>query len=145
MLQHRPLPEWVADDVLLSPDLAPRLLSNLEVQDACARRVCKAWKSAWDATDSMRRYLRFAPPLGELDLDLRGCFHATAFPDDQRLAIVPLCAQRTDDGLLRSGHALKIVDRSMQLLHELDRPELNSLISPDGVAITEDAIFVSSD
>eukprot|EP00966_Prymnesium_polylepis_P176216 4078916-Prymnesium_polylepis.1 len=92
----------------------------------------------------MRRYLCFAPPLGELDLDLRGYFYAKAFPDEQRLAIVAICAERADDGL--RGPALRIVDRSMRLLHDL-KVDLNSTwaSAPSGVAMSDDAVFVCSD
>ena len=47
--KHKPVPSYLVESVLLSPDLLPRVLLNLSINDAAARRVCKAWRSAWPA------------------------------------------------------------------------------------------------
>ena len=55
----KPLPAWAVDQVLLSPDLLPKLLSicvrwnkggapaSDGLQDRAAAAVCRAWRDAW--------------------------------------------------------------------------------------------------
>lgn len=45
MLEHKPLPKWALDNVLLSPDLLLKILSYAHLLDAS--RVCKTWHSLW--------------------------------------------------------------------------------------------------
>ena len=55
-----PLPTWAVDEVLLSSDLAPRVVEKLEVKDGAAAAVCRAWRVAWGATRKQRRWLHSA-------------------------------------------------------------------------------------
>ena len=45
MLEHKPFPKWALDNVLLSSDLLPKILSSAHLPDA--PRVCKTWHSLW--------------------------------------------------------------------------------------------------
>ena len=47
--------------MLLSSDLAPRLMSTLAVVNAAAQVACRAWNAAWEATRKQRRELHLAP------------------------------------------------------------------------------------
>lgn len=51
------IPLWVSD-LLLSADLLYVVFAHVEMKDSAAALVCRAWKSAWDATDATRRGLR---------------------------------------------------------------------------------------
>ena len=43
-------PEWVLSEVLLSPDLAPRILAQLPTTEHAAKGTCRAWRRGWKET-----------------------------------------------------------------------------------------------
>ena len=66
----KPLPAWAVDQVLLSPDLLPKLLSvcigwnkggapsSHGLQDRAASAVCRAWRAAWARQLDVERICR---------------------------------------------------------------------------------------
>ena len=68
---EKPLPAWAVDQVLLSPDLLPKLLSvciswnkggapmiSDRLQDRAASAVCRAWRAAWARQLDVERICR---------------------------------------------------------------------------------------
>ena len=68
---EKPLPAWAVDQVLLSPDLLPKLLSvciswnkggapmiSDGLQDRAASAVCRAWRAAWARQLDVERICR---------------------------------------------------------------------------------------
>ena len=58
---RNPLPHWVVNDVLLSPDLLPSIFASLQLEDSAAAAACSSWRKAWQDTSNSRRGLRMAP------------------------------------------------------------------------------------
>ena len=106
MAAHHPLPYEMVERVLLSPDLVPRILGPLEVEDGAAAAVCSQWLDGWKATNEPRRWLK--PE--DLDID---------FPEE--LNDLPVQMAATPDGRLVAdcGHEVVILDRSMRVLQKV--------------------------
>ena len=47
MAQHRPVPAWAVNEVLVSADLVGFLMASLSLRECHAMAVCKTWKHAW--------------------------------------------------------------------------------------------------
>ena len=122
LARHDPLPTWAVDDVLLSSDLAPRVMEKLEVKDGAAAAVCRAWRTAWEVTRKQRRWLhsaQLATPDFEMD-DIRGL---TALPGDR------LC--------IATKQTLHIVDKEMHRLRVIGEEDAIGLAAGDtGLYVT---------
>lgn len=44
---ENPLPDWAVQGVLLSKDLSPQILRNLDMYNCAAAIVCRTWNKAW--------------------------------------------------------------------------------------------------
>lgn len=53
-----PLPLWAISDVLLSPDLLPKLLAPLSISNPAPALVCRTWRDAWVHRVDARAALR---------------------------------------------------------------------------------------
>ena len=103
---HTPVQQWAMDGVLLSCDLASRLLAPLEPEDGAAAAVCSVWAHGWQATNEGRRRLR--PVDFNLPDDiLRGRPHLVRVPGKaERLAV-------------RMADATRFLDRAMRVVSEI--------------------------
>ena len=82
------VPPWAVEDVLLSPDLLPRVFATLELEDGAAAAACSAWCQQWIDTDEQRRGLRLAE-LGPLPpgIDPQRVSGLAAHPSGEMMAI----------------------------------------------------------
>ena len=107
------VPAWAVEDVLLSPDLLPRIFSTLELEDGVAAAVCSTWCQTWIQTDEQRRGLRLAElspaPAG---FNAASVFKMAAHPSGETMAITQQ----------NSSNAIGILDPSFQQLRRIITP-----------------------
>lgn len=125
---HSPLDCNLVDEVLLSPDLLPRLMAKLEVEDAPAAAVCTGWRQAFVATRKFRRKLHPAI-VGQPDFELLRPRAFAALPDDKRLTI-------------ESEGRLHVVDRRMRHLQTICEAD-STAGDIDSIVASNDGLFVS--
>ena len=87
MTFHKPTPQWARDTVLLSNDLVPRFIGQLEMEDDAAAKVCTAWRDGWKATNALRRWLRPAPVQPPALQNVTSIYSMAAAPDGERLCL----------------------------------------------------------
>ena len=103
--EHKPLPQWAVESVLLSDDLVPHVLAPLELEDGAAAAVCSCWADAWKATGENRRHLRRVP--FSIPQELLG------MADYFELATIPGGNDGRDWLLVRSGGTVRVLLRSV--------------------------------
>ena len=103
--EHKPLPQWAVESVLLSDDLVPHVLAPLELEDGAAAAVCSCWADAWKATGENRRHLRRVP--FNLPQELLG------MADYFELATIPGGNDGRDWLLVRSGGTVRVLRRGV--------------------------------
>ncbi|EOD12839.1 hypothetical protein EMIHUDRAFT_104010 [Emiliania huxleyi CCMP1516] len=104
------VPPWAVEDVLLSPDLLPRIFATLELEDGAAAAACSAWLRCWIDTDEQRRGLRPAE-LGPLPpgFDLEHVSGLAAHPSGEMMAFT-----------LRGNNAvIFVLDPSLQEVRQI--------------------------
>uniref|UniRef100_A0A7S3WYA5 SMP-30/Gluconolactonase/LRE-like region domain-containing protein n=1 Tax=Emiliania huxleyi TaxID=2903 RepID=A0A7S3WYA5_EMIHU len=123
---HAPIPEWALSKVLVSQDLAPLILNQLEVGDYAAAKVCKTWRCGWLATVAQRPWLRPAPtqppPLDGGDWSVS----AIVALDGERFC---MCAEDPDNDFPEGN--LLVLNRSFQVLQTIPYQQV------DGLAATQ--------
>ena len=109
---HKQLPHELVEGVLLSPDLVPRILGPLGMNDAAAAAVCSQWLLGWTATNetAWRRRLKRVPL--ELPEELAGMLAG---------GTVQMVA--TPDGRLvvSAVNQIRVFDRSTRVLQTVPR------------------------
>jgi len=79
--QHKPLPTWCVESVLLSPDLLPHLIDSLSLEDHAAAAACSMWAAEWGSLLRRRRYIQPVPRLVEIGHIVDGPNCLTEMPD----------------------------------------------------------------
>ena len=132
-----PLPTWAVDQVLLSPDLLPKLLSicvrwnkggapaNDGLQDRAAAAVCRAWRDAWARQLDEERICRVLGTLCD-GLEFMSPTGGAALSD------VSFCVASHSLG----GSTLDIVTRPPQHPHPHTSPHPNPDSNPKQAAQT---------
>ena len=108
---HKPLAQRAVEGVLLSSDLLPHLLAQLQLQDgAAAAAVCSQWANGWKAISEGRRHLR------QMAFD---------FPQDLlgksllSMAVIP----GGDELVVRSDYTVRILARDMSSGTSFELPD----------------------
>ena len=138
-----PLTCPAADEVLLSQDLLPLLMTGLELEDAAARRVCKVWLAAWVSSQCSRRLVRSVR-----------LSHGLSFPDtpvpslNLNLLVGPRSLALLPDGRLCFGtmNRLHIVDREMRhltVIGAVESPRLPTFEGILAIATGDNSLFVA--
>jgi hypothetical protein len=120
MAKRNPLPSWCVD-IMLSPDLLPRVLEHTTLGDKAAATVSRVWAEAWSALMRRRRLLR---PQSMQTLRYR---HAN------NVKVQPLCGHVMSDG------KIIVADFSNRGKKGLDRMRLE-ILSPDGETLQPGAL-----
>ena len=150
--------DWAVTDVLLSPDLAPRIFASLTLKEEAAASVCTQWRDVWTATEHLRRGLRkpkrLNPNFTLPDLHTVQCVMA---PNGQSL----LLGRKTQvlEGTPNGGHqvrvvqgyvdihVVRVVDPRMQTLQDLTLQDLTSMPPLDDwrfLAMSDDSVYVNA-
>lgn len=129
--EHKPLPQWAVESVLLSNDLVPHVLAPLELEDGAAAAVCLCWADAWKATGENRRHLRRVR--FNIPQELLG------MADYFELATVP--RGNGDWLLVRSGGTVRVLSRGAPQYTPAN-PIFNSPFERDDSIIAADAYGV---
>ena len=105
-----PVPQWAADAVLGSSDLAPSLFVHLGYKDGAAAAVCAQWRDCWKASWKLRRTLHRRPTVVPQQFSRRHCMGLCALPD-----FGAMCVAHYDDGIHTYDATLQAAPSRLEL------------------------------
>ena len=135
--QAKPLPTWCVDEVLLSPDLLPVLMSTLGLPERRAAVVCSTWASAYAKHIGKFRFV--LPTVQPVVIEELSTPHSMCMLPNGVLAVVS-----SGRGEFRFVAAHEATDACVATLTQCRRSILNKtgFHWPTSVALADDSLLV---